>query len=604
MRSEDIPIIPRSRALILRYEQDRPVIEAAARDALVRDGLEGDRDVPAVVLHPYDASQAVREQRPQDWVWAFDENERFAAALVQKEAALGIDHLPVHVFGCAPLALVLHLASCLPRRPLRVYQQAPDGTWSLGHDNSQAPSPEDFFQVEGLPAARQGGRGHVALVVEVTRSIRDEALEELRARHGAQLLATVCLRPVAGPSPTSVRGPGDTARAAAQFRAVLDSLHERLGGAESVLLAMDCPVSFAAALGSAINLNTQHPLRLHHFDARAEPGERYVPVHLLNARRSAAATREPTRDEEREATRVLGEVRRVHRELVAWLKEPAQQALVEQMDGQGLLRSEVEDAPAVVPTPVYRHLMARWSFEVGLLLNLGALRARLGSQEDWKECVRLFLIHEAYHVRQRGLTSYNYSGSGRTGFVLEAVDYDADAVAVEAALAWREAKQAGMVSDDGRAKTREAIIWNALESLRIFEQERPVRDFSERRLRRYLIWLFHVCRLSILARTGSAGDAGLAPVTIEIAGLPAFPDPHERYSQRRVRLEVADSREPLELAVYFQRRLVRESNERDWVVRLLEALGHWDERPLEEAREAMRLHFERFFDRHPELLRP
>lgn len=601
MRSEDIPITPRSRALILRYEHDRPVIEAAARDTLAREGLEASRDVPAVVLHPHDPDRITREQRPQDWAPAFDENERFAAALVQKEAALGVDHLPVHLFGCAPLALMLHLASCLPRRPLRVYQQATDGPWSLGHDNAQAPTPEDFFQVEGLPPARQGGRGHVALIIEVTRSIRDKALAEFQARHDArQLLATVCLRPVAGPSPTSVRGPADAARAAAQLRGVLDALHERLEGTESVLLAMDCPASLAAALGSAINFNTQHPLQLHHFDSRLH---KYVPVHLLSAQR-AAATREPTREEEREATRVLGEVRRVHQELVAWLKEPAQAALVEALDGQHFLQSRVEDAPAIVPTPVYRYLGARWSFEVGLLLNLGALRKRLGSQEDWKECVRLFLLHEVFHVQQRGLTSYSYRGSGRTGFVLEAVDFDADVVAVEVALAWREAKQGGTVSDEGRTRTREAILWNLLESLRVFEPERPVRDLSERRLRRYLIWLFHVCRLSILARDGKAADTGLAPVTIEVSGLPTFPDPHESYSQQRVRLEVADTREPLELAVYFQRRLVRESRERDWVVALLEKLSRWDERSLDEAREDMRLHFERFFDRHSELLRP
>src|SRR5689334_1268343 len=123
MRSVDIPITPRSRALILRYEHDRPVIETAARDTLIRSGMEGDRDIPSVVLHPHDPASGVRKQRLQNWASAFDENERFAAALVQKEAALGIDHLPVHVFGCAPLALMLHLASCLPRRPLRVYQQ-------------------------------------------------------------------------------------------------------------------------------------------------------------------------------------------------------------------------------------------------------------------------------------------------------------------------------------------------------------------------------------------------------------------------------------------------------------------------------------------------
>ncbi len=601
MRNVDIPITPRSRALILRYEHDRPVIEVAARDTLAREGLGGERDIPAVVLHPHDPAGDVRKRRPQDWGWAFDENERFAAALVQKEAQLGVDHLPVHIFGCAPLTLMLHLAACLPRRPLRVYQQAADGTWSLGYDKAQAATPEDFLLVEGLPAARQGGRGHVALIVEVTRSIREKALAELQARYPSQLLATVCLRPVSGASPVSVKQPQDVSRAAEQFRSVLDTLHERLEGAESVLLVMDCPVSFAAALGSAVNFNTQHPLRLHHFNAEIQ---QYVPVHLLSAQRSAAAAREHTREEEREATRVLGEVRRVHQDLVAWLKEPEQKDLVDQMDGESLLRSELEDAPAIGSEPFFRHLGGRWSFSLDLLLNLGKLRKRLGSPEDWKECVRLFLVHEVFHIRQGGLSSYNYSGSGRTGFVLEVVDYDADEIAIQLALAWRMAKQGGTVADAGRTRTLEAIVWNVLECLRIFEQEHPVRDLPERRLRRYLIWLFHAGRLSILASRGKT-EAGLGPVTIEIAGLRTFPDPQERYAQQRVRLlDAGDEREAPELAVYFQRRLVRERNERAWVAELLEALSRWDERTREEAQESMRLIFERFFDRHRDLIRP
>jgi hypothetical protein len=601
MPSVDIPITHRSRALLLRYEHDRPVIESAARDALVRSSREVSRDIPSVVLHPHDPASNVRRLQSQNWAWAFEENERFAAALVQREAELGMDHLPVHLFGCAPLTLMLHLASCLPRRPLRVYQQAPDGTWALGYDKAEPAASEDFLQVEGLPPLRQGGRGHVALVVEVTRSIREKALAELQARYPSQMLATVCLRPLAGPSPASVKHPAEVSRAAEQFRGVLDALHERMEGAESVLLVMDCPASFAAALGSAVNLQTQYPLRLHHFNAELQ---RYEPVHLLSAQRSAAAAREPTSEEWREATRVLGDVSRVHQELVAWLKEPKQQPLVELMDGQSLLQSELEYAPATQSTPVFRHHGGKWSFDVGLLLRLGALRKRLGSTDDWKECIRLFLVHEVFHVRQGGLSSYNYSGSGRMGFVLEAVDYDADACAIQVALAWREAKQAEAVKTDGRTRTLEAIVWNVLESLRIFEQEQPVRDVPERRLRRYLIWLFHACRLSILARKPEA-VVELERVTLEVAGLRTFPDPHERYSQQRVRLlEGPEASEPPEFAVYFQRRLVRERNERDWMMKLLGALSHWDERTPEDAREDMRLLFEQFFDRHRELIRP
>ncbi|NVJ18675.1 SAVED domain-containing protein [Myxococcus sp. AM010] len=603
MRSEDIPINPRTRALIVRYEQDRPVIEATARDTLIRYGQEGDRDVASVVLHPYDAARAARSLPGQDWSESFSEHERFAAALLKREAELHLDHLPIHLFGCAPLALMLELASRLPRRPVCVYQQAPDGSWSLGYDRMAAPSAEDFFQVEGLPSGRQGGRGHVLLVVEVTRAIRDNVRSKVAAwLPEASILTTVCLRPVTGPSPTAVQNPGQVTRAATQLREVLDTLHERLDGAESVVLAIDAPVSFAAALGTVVNPTTQHPLTLLHFNADRQGYER---VHVIRAVR-AVAPRSPTADDKLNAMRVLREVQRVHKELVSWLKEPEQQPFVEHIDGQAYLRSEIEDDPAYEPTPLFRHGAGKWKLDWELLLGLGALRERLQSQEDWKECLRLFLIHEAFHVRQGGLTSYNYRGIGRAGFVLEAADYDADAVGVEVALAWRKARQGGTVKDVGSVKTLESIVWNSLEILRVFEPERPVRELAERRLRRYLIWLFHACRFSQLALRAPDAEVReeLERVTVELVGLPAFRDPHESYFQQRVRLSLEDSREEVMLALYFRHRLVRLDNARAWVEDLLQALREWEAPPREELQDRLRLLFERLFVRHPELVAP
>jgi hypothetical protein len=595
----DIPINARTRTLILRYEHDRPVSEDTARDALIGNGIEGDRDVIAMVLHPYDRNRIVRTQKPEDWAWAFHENERFADALLQKETELGLNHLPVHLFGCAPLVLMLHLASCLQRRPLHVYQQAPDGTWSLGYDRARPPAPDDFFQVEGLPAARQGGRGQVALIVEVTKSIKDKAFAEFQSRHSAGLLTTVSLRPTRGPSPTSVRDPSEVSRAVEQFRSVLDTLHERLEGAESVLLAMDCPASFAAALATAINPNTQHPLWLHHFNPEQDS---YLLVHRIHPRRRGgpAQATSPTLDEYKEASKVLEKVRAVHESLLTWLAKPKQKSLAELLGGKDLLESRINPTPASETTPVFRYLDGSWTFEVGLLQGLARLRERLGSTEDWEECIRVFFAHEAYHVRQRGPTSYNYSGSGRTGWVLEAVDYDADELSFQVALAWRLANKPATARTPERTRALEAILWNALEFGRVFEQERPLRELPERRLRRYLIWLFHACRLGTPA-VRRTSTTRLDRVTVEIAGLPSFPDPFESYNQQRVRLEGLDGNEPLGVAIYYRRQLAREMNTA-WVTELLQALSRWDEWSCEKAHEAVKLLFERFFDRHRFLL--
>lgn len=601
MRSEDIPITPRTRALIVRYEQDRAVSEDAARNALIRSGGEGDRDMASVVLHPHEPSRSARDLSPRDWDEAFIEHERFAAALLKRETELGIDHLPIHLFGCAPLPLMFDLVARLPRRPLCVYQQGPDGSWSLGHDRTVAPDGEDFFHIEGLPERRQGGKGPVVLVVEVTRVIRDSVLSRISATlPESSVLATVCLRPVAGPSPTSMERPGQVARAVTQFRDVLNALHERLEGADSVLLAMDAPGSLAAALGAAVNPATQHPLVLLQLSA---DHTRYDEVHVIRAQR-AVPQRVPTADDLLKATRVLKEVRRVHKELVTWLKAPEQQPLVEHIDGQPYLRSEIDEEPAVTSTPLFRHYGGRWKFGWDLLLGLGALRERLSPPEDWNECLRLFLIHEAFHAKQGGLSSYNYRGIGRVGLVLEAADYDADAVGVEVALAWRKAKQGGTVGDVGQVKTLEAIIWNSLEILRVFEPEHPVKDLAERRLRRYLIWLFHVCRFSVLALRAPEAEVRdeLERVTVELVGLPSFRDPHESYAQQRVRLALGDAREPVVLALYFRHRLARLDNDRAWVEDLLAALREWEASSREEIQDRVRLLFERLFDKFPGLL--
>jgi hypothetical protein len=592
----DLPLTPRTQALILRYEHDRPVIENTARDALKLGGFESDREVAAVVLHPYDKDTFVRHQKEQDWSWAFDENERFAEALLARERELGID-LPIHLFGCAPLVLMLHLAWCLSRRPLYIYQQSKDGIWTLMHDRAQPAAEEDFFLVEGLPDIQRGGLGKVALVVEVTHSIRDIALANFQARYPAQLLTTVCLRPARGCSEHAVQHPGEVSRAAEQFRRVLDTLHERVSGAEAVLLAMDCPGSFAAALGTALNANTQHPLRLLHYDSRSRE---YLDVHTLRHRQRLVSARTvaftPRLVDE------LKQVSAVHKSLVEWLRKPKQKRLVERLEGGSVLLDSLIDAtPSTETTPLFRYLSGNWKFHVELVAGFQALRERLQSREDWEEFIRLFLIHEAYHVAQGGVTSYDYRGVGRTGFVLETVDYDADVAAIEVARAWRREHRPDTTRPEARAF--EEIIWIMLESLRIFEApERPLRDLPERRLRRYLIWLFHACRFGTQPLKKEA-QPELERVIVEVSGLPTFPDPYESYRQSRVRLEGAGSGTDLVLALYFRGKLVRKEDPA-WIRDLLLVLSRWDERPREEIKQAMGLLFERLFNQYPALLSP
>jgi len=583
-----------TRALLLRYESDNAVPDDAAHSAVAGFGETG--NLATVSLQPWGTAPTPRPQEAPGWRRGFDETDRFINRLLQREAELGTA-LPVHLFGRVPLSLMVHLGCRLRRRRLVVYQeQQQTGAWTAAFDSAQAPSPEPFFKVEGLPTVRQGGRGHIALIVEVTRSIHDEALAYFQARHSSELLATVRMQVARGPSETALQKPDEINRAVQQFRDVLNTLHQHVDGAESVLLALSCPASFAAALGTAFNPDTHHPLALHHHD-----GKSYLPVYVLRAARPGARPSRSSNSAEDalQAMQVLNEVGSVHEELLQWLKEKKQRGLLEKLGGESLLRSKVENTPAYQPSEVFRYLAGLWTFEIDLLLKFKRLRERLGSEEEFRECIRLYFIHEAFHVQQGGPTSYNYRGSGRTGWVLEAVDYDADALSFHAALDFRETRQGGTVQRDGPARTLERILWNAQELSRTFEPEMPVHLMSERRLRRSLVLLFQACRLSTLLEAKNP-DVYERPI-LEISGLKTLADPHESYDQQSVQIDQVDPRSELIIAVYYRKRLAR-SGSGQWVADVLKLISKWEERPRSEAQTEMKKLFERFLAQHPFLV--
>lgn len=588
----DLPITPRTRSVILRYETDQAIPPNAAQAALPEETVRS--EFAHLSFQPWGSLQAVRPQDAQGWVQAFAANDRFADELNAAEARYG-DSLPVHLFGRAPLALMVHLGHRLTRRRLFLYQEdKATGRWVPEFDSADSASEEPFFQIEGLPATRQGGQGHVALTVEVTHSC-DAAIQAFQARHGSGLLATVRLKVASGESHAAVGYPAQVARAVKEFLGALDAIHRNLEGAASVLLALACPASMAVALGTVINPNTHPPVVIHQY---IEQSRDYIPVHVIQSQRRRLRP-ELTREQVLEAGEVLEKVTQIHGDLLGWLKEPAQKRLLKLLGGDHLLRSRVKATPSVQVEPLYRHLGDEWTFPAGLLLGFKQLLQRLGSQEDWEECVRLLFIHEAFHVQQGGPTSYSYSGSGRTGWVLEAVDYDADALAVQAALDYRRTRHAGLVQREGAARTASHIVWNALESVRVFEPERPVVNLSERRLRRYLIWLFHACRLHVLSRNGDREPSFERPF-VEIAGLPTFPDPHETYLQQSVRLDGIDPRRPggdLVFALYFRQEMAR-TDRGQWIAELLQALSRWEQQPREKAQREVQILFERFFDQH------
>src|SRR3954462_4965888 len=131
----EIPVSARTRSLLVRYEANKPAPDDASLADLPPQAVR--ESLAQVQLQPFGAIVENRPRDPQSWDQAFYANDRFADQLLMKEAQFGLE-LPVHLFGRAPLALMLHLGHRLKRRPLAIYQEQvqPAGTWAVGFDSA------------------------------------------------------------------------------------------------------------------------------------------------------------------------------------------------------------------------------------------------------------------------------------------------------------------------------------------------------------------------------------------------------------------------------------------------------------------------------------
>ncbi|WNG31943.1 SAVED domain-containing protein [Cystobacter fuscus] len=262
---EPLPELPEE--LVVAYEVNFNVSPPAIIDAL--DGRAGG-DPDIVVLQPFDEVEDDLPRNARQWRRAIEQADQLVNTL-------GTRVLMVHLFGRAPLPLMFHLGWRLSRWKLRVYQEerGRTGRWTCGYDSMQEPSPEErFFRQEVWPdshACRAAG-GRLAMTVEVNLSIHPEALAKWLGPEDPPALARLVA--ARDPSPTVVRGPVDTARAADEFRACLDRIHAELPDVHEVWIAMACPASLAAALGRAYNPKTQATVKLFNF----RKSEGYVEV--------------------------------------------------------------------------------------------------------------------------------------------------------------------------------------------------------------------------------------------------------------------------------------------------------------------------------------
>jgi hypothetical protein len=263
--TEPLPELPDE--LVVAYEVNFNVAPASIIEVL-EGRAGGDPDI--IVLQPFGGVEDDLPSTSREWRRALKQADQLVDAL-------GTQVSMVHLFGRAPLPLMFHLGWRLSRWKLRVYQEqrGRTGVWTCGYDSSQEPSSEEkFFREEAwsTPEACRAAGGRLAVTIEVNLSIHSEELAEWLGTEDPPALIRLVVARV--PSPTVVRGPADTARAANEFRACLDRIHAEWPDVREVWLALACPASLAAALGRVYNPKTQATIKLFNF----RKSEGYVEV--------------------------------------------------------------------------------------------------------------------------------------------------------------------------------------------------------------------------------------------------------------------------------------------------------------------------------------
>jgi hypothetical protein len=190
------------------------------------------------------------------------------------------------------------------------------------------------------------------------------------------------------------------------------------------------------------------------------------------------------------------------------LRKDERQAFVEAVKGMDLVLDCVEEQPFQV-----RRLQKRCQLGAGILQAIVGMK-----REEQRDFAKLVLLHEFVHDWQN-LKSTNHSLVGLAGFVLEQVDYWADAFAVHTLV--------NMDLDFNKRKQQNVgacvqhwigMVLKGIEAFDRMEQRGPrMKHLTERRLRRYLLWDLQFARAMTLQNSADANEMLRSALAVELA---------------------------------------------------------------------------------------
>lgn len=458
----------------------------------------------------------------------------------------------VYIAGKAPLAVFVHLgykfAKSIPH--VKVLNQVRSAgaweTYSIDETSVDAEASDPFDRKLGIPHERSHSTGRLGLTVDPSGRPDDTTPStELIKKNGDDIAGMVRLLRSEALNVT----PANMGAIVRQLREILSQAPSFYPDRSGLAIFAACPAQVAVALGRAISATVQGDgdiwltewRRPHYEFVYSLP---FVPPMepVIPKTAEAREVRRKVLDEVRIALDDLQKDLEIKHVPTGLLRDEAERkAFVEKVKAMHFEERDIENQPFRI-----RVAQDRGCLGAGILHAIRELKPN-----EQQDVAKLLWLHEIVHDWQ-GLVWSNHNFIGRSGFVLEEIDYFADAFSIQTLVNM----ELDLDKRTRRNVSASVLRWiemlqRAIEAFDRMEQGPRIKQLAERRLRRYLLWHVQHGRAMHVKTVEQAQEMLQSALTVELAPLTGYVDAlrHEKI----VRHAVAEP----ELCISLEGRLIR-----------------------------------------------
>ncbi|MFT3710935.1 MAG: SAVED domain-containing protein [Archangium sp.] len=467
-----------------------------------------------------DSRLDLRELSALDWGRLHDRllteiSEKLSGPLKENDGA-------IVYFGMTPIAVAMELGSRigLARRVLVFQQRHDTQTWRWATDQLTV-----RVDLHGVPTQQVFAKGDVILRVSCSHHVDIESTRTAVPERLGELDVVVD-----HVDEDVLQSQADVDCVARCFGGALDAIRRWYPNADTIHVFAAVPAGLAFRLGCEINPTIHRPVQTYQFNGRGEPKQ--VKALVLGD--------EPAGNLDDQAKQRAGEVRKLFGIALGqlhllsglpaaarWLDSvlncdtsvlpPSIHLLGAPSPSAALFESKISDRRDADGEFKFLTDAREWVFDDRLLAAIGA---RLEGRSV-ELAARLFLLHEAVHIKQQNITTSSAAGVGMLPRVLEDADYVADV--------WAVLHELGRSLHSGEKQSAELTL-HAQEIVRTMTSifwafdagSGPLREIQVRRLNRYLLWHWQRLRLEAARDFSSVLRVLSEKPVLEISGPRVF----------------------------------------------------------------------------------